>query len=484
MKVKGPLLLAAVLAALLACPAGAQQAPATTTPQAPPSAAANPQAQPMDPSMDHASMDHASMDHASMDHATTNHGAMDHATMGAMDMTHAAHSEAAMQGAYGRYPLSRESSGTAWQPDASGHQGLHAMHGDWMLMAHGALSFVHDEQQGRRGGDATFASGMLMGMARRPLGDGTLQFRAMVSPDPLMGARGYPLLLASGETANGVDHLVDRQHPHDFFMELSMSASRNFGTHASAFVYGGLPGEPAFGPPAFMHREAIMDSPEAPISHHWLDSTHITMGVVTAGVVVGDARLELSRFNAREPDQYRWNIETGALDSTAVRASWNPSPTLALQASWGTFKDPEQLEPGVDQTRLSASALYARELVPGWKLAGTLAWGRKSLDHHDGHVADDAFAAEASLEHAGWKWFGRGEATENRELVDTLDDHGRAYRVGKLSLGVLRDFRFTEHVVVGAGGLLAVNFIPQALREDYGSSHPLGAMVFVRLKLD
>jgi hypothetical protein len=479
MKVKGPLLLAAVLAALPACPAGAQQAPATTTPQAPPSAAANPQAQPMDPSMDH-----ASMDHASMDHATTNHGAMDHATMGAMDMTHAAHSEAAMQGAYGRYPLSRESSGTAWQPDASGHQGLHAMHGDWMLMAHGALSFVHDEQQGRRGGDATFASGMLMGMARRPLGDGTLQFRAMVSPDPLMGARGYPLLLASGETANGVDRLIDRQHPHDFVMELAASASHNLGAKSSVFVYGGLPGEPAFGPPAFMHREAIIESPEAPITHHWLDSTHISMGVLTAGVVVDNAKLELSRFNAREPDQHRWNMQTGALDSTAIRASRNPIPSLALQASWGSFKDPEQLEPGVDQKRWSASALYARDLSPDWRLAGTIAWGRKTIEHHGERLNDDAYAIEASLKHAGWTFFGRGETTENRELVEASDEHGPAYDVGKVSIGAIRDFRIGRKLLIGAGGLFSVNFVPRELGDLYGGRRPTGAMGFVRLKLD
>ena len=475
------LLLAAVLPAIVGRPAHAQHAhasPTTTPPQAQsPRAADDGPSRPTDPRANH----------ATMEHAATGHGAMEHAVMGdmsGMDMTPEAHAAPAMQGALGRYPLARESSGTAWQPDASRHEGLHAMRGDWMLMAHGTLNVVHDEQQGPRGADATFLSGMLMGMGRRPLGDGTLQFKAMFSPDPLMGARGYPLLLASGETANGVDHLVDRQHPHDFVMELSASASWNFRARASAFVYGGLPGEPAFGPPAFMHREAIMDSPEAPISHHWLDSTHISMGVVTAGVVVGDAKLELSRFNAREPDQYRWNIETGALDSTALRASWNPTPTLALQASWGDFKSPEQLEPGVDQERLSASALYARELAPGWKLAGTLAWGRKAIDHHGEREADDAFALEATLAHAGWTWFGRGETTDNRELVDAPGDHGPAARVGKLSLGVLRDVQFTQHLVAGVGGLLAVNFIPQALRDDYGSAHPLGAMVFVRLKLE
>ena len=183
----------------------------------------------------------------------------------------------------------------------------------------------------------------------------------MLSPDPLMGKRGYPLLLASGETANGIDRLIDRQHPHDFFMELSASVSQNIGPKSSVFLYGGLPGEPAFGPPAFMHREAILDSPEAPISHHWLDSTHISFGVLTAGVVLDRVKLEVSRFNGREPDQHRWNIETGPLDSTAVRLSWNPTAELSLQGSWGHFDEPEQLEPGVDQKRWSASALYARE---------------------------------------------------------------------------------------------------------------------------
>jgi len=318
---------------------------------------------------------------------------------------------------------------------------------------------------------------MLMGMARRPLGDGTLQLRASLSPDPLMGPRGYPLLLASGETADGVTRLVDRQHPHDFFMELSGSVSQNIGRDSSAFIYAGLPGEPAFGPPAFMHREAIMDSPEAPISHHWLDSTHISFGVVTAGLVVGHAKVEVSRFNAREPDQHRWNIETGPLDSTAVRLSWNPTRELALQGSWGRFKDPEQLEPGVDQTRWSASLLYAHEIATGWKLAGTLAWGRKQQEGHK----DDAFVAETSVKHGGWIVFGRGEMIENRELIGT---DGPVYRVGKASLGAVRDFRLTKDLSIGGGGLFAVNFVPQSIAPLYGGRNPTGAMAFVRLKLD
>jgi hypothetical protein len=383
-----------------------------------------------------------------------------------------------MTGAFGSYPMERESSGTSWQPDASEHIGLMSMSGEWMLMAHGTVNFVYDHQSGRRGDDKAFVSGMLMGMARRPLGNGTLQLKAMLSPDPLMGPRGYPLLLASGETANGRDKLIDRQHPHDLFMELSASVSQAIGKNGSIFLYGGLPGEPAFGPPAFMHRESIMDSPEAPITHHWLDSTHITFGVLTAGLIVGQFKVEASRFNGREPDQHRWDIETGPLDSTSVRLSWNPTRTLALQGSWAHLVDPEQLEPGVNQNRLSASALWADDIAPGWHAAATLAWGRKSAQGH----SDDGVALEASLKHSQWTFFGRGEWIENRELVQ--GQNGPAFKVGKVSVGALRDFRVADHLSLGAGGLFSLNFVPDGLAPLYGGHDPTGAMAFIRVKLD
>ena len=384
-----------------------------------------------------------------------------------------------MTGALGAYPMQRESSGTSWEPDASDHAGLMTSSGSWTWMGHGLLNLVYDHQSGSRGGDKAFASGMLMGMAQRPLGNGTLQVRAMVSPDPLMGPRGYPLLLASGETANGRDLLIDRQHPHDFVMELSASVSQNITRNSSLFLYAGLPGEPAFGPPAFMHREAILDSPEAPISHHWLDSTHISFGVVTAGIVLGRVKLEASRFNGREPDQHRWNIETGPLDSTSLRLSWNPTANLSLQGSWGHFVDPEQLEPGVNQERLSASLLYAREITKGLKFAATLAWGRKTVEHHD----DDAYVVEASLKDDGWTFFSRGEVAQNRELLG-LGAQMTAYQVGKLSVGAVRDFRIAKHIAIGVGSSISLNFVPPPLAARYGSSNPIGLMNFVRLKTD
>lgn len=384
-----------------------------------------------------------------------------------------------MRAALGSYPEQRESSGTAWQPDASSEMGgPMLMSGGWMLMGHGTVNLVYDHQSGPRGDDKAFVSGMLMGMAQHSLGNGTLQFRAMLSPDPIMGPSGYPLLLASGETANGRDRLIDRQHPHDFFMELSGSVSQDIGAKSSVFLYAGLPGEPAFGPPTFMHRESIMDSPEAPITHHWLDSTHITYGVVTAGLVLDRVKIEASRFNGREPDQHRWDIETGPLDSTALRVSWNPTRTLALQGSWAHLKDPEQLEPGVNQTRWSASALWANDIAPGWHAAATLAWGRKSSLGHN----DDGFAAEASLKHEQWTLFGRGEMVENRELIQGQDEP--AYRVGKVSAGAIRDFRIADHLSLGAGALFSLNFVSHRLAPLYGSRSPTGAMGFVRLKLN
>jgi len=429
-------------------------------------------------------MEQAAPEERPVDAIPMDHSQMDYGKTGEMTMPMAGHAgHEGMGGALGPYPMTRESSGTAWQPDTTEHMGWMSQSGDWTLMAHGVLNLVYDHQSGSRGDDKAFVSGMLMGMARRSTGGGTLQLKAMISPDPLMGKSGYPLLLASGETANGADRLIDRQHPHDFFMELSASVSQSIGGKGSAFIYAGLPGEPAFGPPAFMHREAILDSPEAPISHHWLDSTHITFGVLTGGIVLDRVKLEVSRFNAREPDQHRWNIETGPLDSTSVRVSWNPTRTLSLQGSWGHFEDPEQLESGVDQKRWSASALYAREIAPGWKMAGTLAWGRKTIGHHGEALKDDAYVAEASLKHANWTVFGRGEITENRELLE-LAEHGPAYRVGKISLGAVRDFRIAQHFTLGGGGLLDVNFVPDSLAPLYGGHNPVGAMGFLRIKLD
>jgi len=409
---------------------------------------------------------------------------MDHGDMAGMPgMEHGAgHGMGSMTGLYGDYAMNRAASGPSWHPDASAHAGLHLMRGDWMVMVHGVLNGVYDDQQGPRGGTKSFASGMLMASARRDLSNGdALNLRAMLSPEPPMGAAGYPLLLASGETADGAHPLIDRQHPHDLFMELSASFSHRLSEHDHVFVYGGLPGEPAFGPPAFMHRQSIQDSPEAPISHHWLDSTHITFGVLTAGWVHDDWKLEVSRFKGREPDQHRWDIEAPKLDSTAVRLSWNPTRNWALQASWADQKSPEQLDPADDEHRWSASAIYT---VPfgdkGW-WATTVAWGRRQST---GGPGLDAYALESAVKPSDpWTVFARAERTRTAELPPGVL-HGSVATVSKVSLGVVHDWRIAPHLKFGLGGLYAVNFVPSGLAASHGSEDPTGAMAFIRFKLD
>jgi len=400
---------------------------------------------------------------------------------------HSQHATMAMPAALGPFVINREASGTSRQPDASLHTGLHAIAGDWTLMGHALLNLAYTDQSGGRGDDKAFVAGMVMGMATGRLGPrDTVQLRAMLSPDPFMGKRGYPLLLAAGETADGATPLVDRQHPHELFMELSASYSRRLRENCSVFIYFGLPGEPAFGPPAFMHRTSIMDSPEAPITHHWLDSTHIAFGVVTAGVTYDGLKIEASRFKGRELDQNRNDIETPRFDSTAVRLSWNPSAEWALQASWARQTSPEQLEPDEDQEKWSASAIWTRGVGNEGQIAATAAWGRKISIEPDGHrePALDAWMLEATLKPDGrWTVFARGEIIETDELLAPPGEtHGDIYAVGKASIGAIYDLALARGVKLGIGGLVARSVTPGALDPSYGGDRTSGT-VFARLKL-
>lgn len=385
----------------------------------------------------------------------------------------------AMPSALGGYDMSRDASGTSWQPEAAGHGGLHAHTGGWMLMGHVMLNGVLVDQNGARGDSKAFVAGMIMGSATRDVGPARLQLKAMLSPDPAMGADGYPLLLAAGESADGVEPLIDRQHPHDLFMELAASYSLDLGDGRSVYLYGGLPGEPAFGPPAFMHRPAAMDSPEAPITHHWFDSTHITFGVVTAGYVGGRWKVEASAFRGREPDEARWDIETGELDSRSVRLSWNPTENWALQTSWASIVSPEALEPHHDEERLSLSALYARPVGAEGLVSASVAWARKEKS------PDDA-TLDAWLFEGAWRIDDRWTVFTRAERIDTDElgghgGHGPVYTVGKLSVGAIHDWRLSRNVKVGVGALVNAFDVPSALAQEYRG--PGGGMAFVRLKV-
>jgi hypothetical protein len=426
-----------------------QKPPASTQPTKPP-----PKAKPTQPS----------------DMSTMPGMTIDQMDMGGMAM---------MAGQLGAYSMMRDASGTAWQPDSTPMEGFSWKSGGWTGMVHGYADLIYDHQGGPRGGEKTFSESMFMVMAQHPLGPGTLTLRSMLSLDPLMGKRGYPLLLQTGETADGVTPLIDRQHPHDLFMELAGVYSVPIDKTSSAFLYVGYPGEPALGPPTFMHRFSGMDDPAAPIAHHWLDSTHITFGVVTAGFVHGPLKLEGSVFTGREPDQFRWDFERPRFDSYSGRLSFNPTADWALQLSYGYIHSPEQLTPDVSQRRLTASATYNEPLKGGnWQT--TFAWGR-NYDHPGDTL--DALLLESALNLGRHTVFGRAENVQKDELFEAPSPFaGQVFRVSELTLGYVYDLPIAKHLAIGLGVAGTLNIVPSAIKPAYGDN-PAGYMPFLRLKV-
>lgn len=409
------------------------------------------------------------VDHSKMDHSQTNNS----------ESNGSGHDMGSMKGMLGNYPMTREASGTSWQPDSAPHEGIHQQYGEWSTMIHGFANAIYDHQGGPRGEHKTFSSSMLMLMGQTPLAGGTLALKGMVSLDPLMGKSGYPLLLQTGETANGQTPLIDRQHPHDLFMELAASYSVPLSDKSSLFGYVGLPGEPALGPPAFMHRFSGIDNPEAPITHHWLDSTHITYGVVTLGYVYDKAKIEGSVFRGREPDQSRYNIETGKLDSASIRLSYNPTPDWATQISYGRIKSPEALESTVDVNRTSASATY-NKAFNGNNWQTTFAWGRNVPSNgsaSNGYLLESAISLGKSH-----TFFGRAERVTKNELFPEGDPmQHQSFNVAKFSAGYIYDLPAEGHFKIGIGGLVSKYALPNELASTYGSN-PTSYMLFTRIK--
>jgi len=390
------------------------------------------------------------------------------------------HSQMPVSAFYGDYPDTREASGTSWQPESTPMEGKHFRYRNWNIMLHGYVFGIYDHQGGKKGENKNFSSSMFMLMMNRKLGAGTFGYRSMYSLDPLMGKRGYPLLFQTGETSDGIYPLIDRQHPHDFFMEEALTYSLPLSEESSLFGYFGLPGEPALGPPAFMHRFSAMDNPEAPLGHHWLDSTHISFGVVTLGYILDKFKIEGSTFRGREPDEHRWDIETPKLDSYSARFSFNPSKDLSLQASYGYLDSPEQLEPGIDVIRTTVSAIYNRSFKDGnWQ--STFAWGRNNKNPG---IDTSAFLAESAVNL--WKvhtFFGRFEYVEKDELFQEGDSlSGKSYAIKKLNLGYLYDFLFWKGIAAGIGCSFDICFITDSLAERY-SDDPKSFMLFLRVKL-
>lgn len=399
----------------------------------------------------------AQMDHSHMDHGDDNK---------------------AMSGTLGQYPMSREASGTSWQPDSTAMEGIHFQSGEWMNMFHGYAYGIYNKQEGDRGDDMFYTNSMFMLMGHRPLGKGTLGLRAMLSLDPTMGKEGYPLLLQTGETADGQTGLVDRQHPHDFVSELAATYSHPITAESSWFVYAGLPGEPALGPTAFPHRYIGLYNPLSPLSHHWLDSTHITNGVGTLGYVYNDVKVEASTFKGREPDESRWDIEEPRFDSYSGRITYNPTQNWSFQVSAGRIDSPEQLHPNMDTNRYTASGTYNQPLSFGnWQTM--VAWGRN--DNEPGKPTD-AYLLESAINiQKTYTFFGRIEQVEKDELFEHGDPLEGTYRVYGLTGGYVYDFPEWHNMQWGIGAAVSANFVPDEIESAYGKN-PMGYLGFVRVK--
>jgi hypothetical protein len=385
-------------------------------------------------------------------------------------------------------PMTRMGSGTAWLPDASAMRAWHFTVGRWMLMVHGDAFLQYDHQSGPRGADQVGSINWGMLMAMRQVGSGTLHLHGMISAEPLtIGARGYPLLLQSGETYRG-EPLHDRQHPHDLFMELSALIERPISRRAGLMLYLAPVGEPAIGPVAYMHRPSSLNDPFAPLVHHWTDATHITYGVLSAAVFTRHVKLEGTLFNGREPDENRYDFDFHPLDSYGTRLSVTPTPHWALSASYGYLTQPEALHPDEDQHRLSASVLHTVRLGRQGEWASALVYGANKHLRPAGAAAgpwEHTIIAESNLQlDKANTVFGRAEYVrkggEELSLPGTLE--AQDFDIATFSLGYIREFAGFRGATFGLGARAAINLVPASLRASYGSQSPVGLALFVRVR--
>ena len=374
-------------------------------------------------------------------------------------------------------PSPHEGSGTAWQPASVIAPEWMWMSGGWQWMAHGVIFADYNQQGGPRGeGKAESVNwGMLMEQHR--LGAGTILFRQMFSAESLTSPHpGFPELFQTGETYHG-EALVDHQHPHNVFAELSLFYTLPLAKWLSWEFYGGPSAEPALGPVTFIHRASASELPLAPLSHHLQDSTHTSFGVVTAGFVIDRVKLEASAFNGHEPNEERWSIQLGALDSWSGRVFVAPTNNWTAQYSIGRLEHPEALEPG-NQIRQTASIEYNRAIAGGnW--ATTFIWGRVHKFPIDTNL--NSYLLESTLNF--WRRnyaFSRLELVDKDELFPQAPVHP-AYRIGAYTFGGERDLVQNRAWQLGLGADVTFYSKPAVLDASYGNN-PVSFQIFLRMR--
>ncbi len=381
---------------------------------------------------------------------------------------------------------SHTESGTSVEPISTPIPMLMKKAGSWMLMFH-ANAFLLDQQQSSpRGGDKFFSVNWFMPMAQREVGHGVFTVRAMLSLDPAtVTRRYYPLLFQQGETAYAKP-IADGQHPHDLFMELAVLYDLKLSEKGLLSLYLAPTGDPALGPTAYPHRASATENPLAALGHHQQDSTHIASDVITVGLTYKIARVEASGFHGREPDENRWNIDQGKIDSWSVRGTVEPGKNWSGQFSYGRIISPESLFPAEDQDRMTASAMYNRPFKDGnW--ASTMVWGR-TRSAPDGDVFS-SYLLESTVRFGGrnYAWTRIENADRSNELIlgnNSLPAGFQEKPIGRVqayALGYDRDLDLIPHVASAIGAQLTTYGVPDVLKPIYGS-HPLGVAIFVRLR--
>lgn len=377
-------------------------------------------------------------------------------------------------------------SGTSAEPNSTPMPMLMTMRGPWMLMFH-ANAFITEEQQtSPRGGDKLFSTNWFMPMAQRRLGPGLLTLRAMFSLEPatVTGER-YPLLFQQGETAYGVP-IADGQHPHNFFMEVAAIYDWRLSKHSLFTLYVAPVGGPALGPIAYPHRASALENPVGALGHHQEDSTHISDDVITGAFTYKIVRLEASGFHGREPDEFRWDIDQGAVDSWSTRLTVQPGQNWSGQFSYGRLTSPESLSPSVDQARTTASIQYNRPWHRG-NLASTLVWGHTRSIPDNGKLNSYLFEATAQFLSHNYVWTRIENAGRTNELligenplppgfVEMPLTHVQAY-----TLGYDRDIRLVPHVSSALGAQFTLYGVGAPLQPIYGSD-PVSYNVFLRFR--
>jgi hypothetical protein len=384
-------------------------------------------------------------------------------------------------------PMGQMGSGSSWQPGTTPMYMFTRVKGKWIVFIHADAKIGINSQGGPRGVTKFESLNWIMPMAFRKVGPGTLQLRGMFSFEPFtLAPGGSPQLFQTGETYKGRP-LIDKQHPHDLFMELSGTYTVALGDKATWFTYLGFPGEPALGPTAFMHRWSASENPSAPLTHHLQDSTHISFGVFTTGFTYRGLKLEGSLFNGREPDENRYDFEFNPWNSRSVRLSFAPSDNWSLQVSHGFLKNAEALEPG-DVRRTTASVSYNRPLKEGnW--ATSLIWGRNHAVHGGEVINLNGYTAESTVQFLRKNYlYTRLELADKNELLRAEDrthlgitDHHPSFRIGAYTFGGARDVWNTQHFTVALGADMTFYSKPAALDSIYGNN-PTSYHFFLRIR--